>query len=57
MPTLIWGYEYCTVGHDDVGAPVSRERMMKSSDPLSFLFGGIGDARHLLVIIITVRAL
>ena len=57
MPTLISGCEYYTIGHDEAEAQVNREMMAESSEPLSFFFGGIGDARHLFATIITLRAL
>ena len=57
MPTLISGCEYFTVGHDTAEAQVNREMVTESSEPLSFFFGGIGDARHLFATIITLRAL
>ena len=57
MPTLISGCEYYTIGHDDAEAQVNRKMMTESSEPLSFFFGGIGDARHLFATIITLKAL
>ena len=57
MPTLISGCEYYTIGHDKAEAQVSREMMAESSEPLSFFFGGIGDARHLFATLITLREL
>ena len=55
MPTLISGCEYFTIGHDDAEAQVNRKMMTESNEPLSFFFGGIGDARHLFATIIMVR--
>lgn len=57
MPTLILGCEYYTIGQDDAEAQVNRKMMTESSEPLSFFFGGIGDARHLFATIVTIRAL
>lgn len=57
MPTLISGCEYYTVGHDQAEAQVNRKMMTESGEPLSFFFGGIGDARHFFATIITLRAL
>ena len=57
MPTLILGCEYYTIGHEDAEAQINRTMMTESSEPLSFFFGGIGDARHLFATIITLRAL
>ena len=55
MPTLISGCEYFTIGHDDAEAQVNRKMMTESNEPLSFFFGGIGDARHLFATIIMLR--
>ena len=57
MPTLISGCEYYTIGHDNAEAQVNHKMMTESSEPLSFFFGGIGDARHLFATLITLRAL
>lgn len=57
MPTLISGSEYYTIGQDDAEAQVNQKMMAESSEPLSFFFGDVGDARHLFATIITLRAL
>lgn len=57
MPTLISGCEYYTIGQDSAEAQVNHKMMAESSEPMSFFFGGIGDARHLFATIISLRAL
>lgn len=56
-PSLMSGCEYYAIGHDKAEAQIDRQMIPKApSEPLSFLFAGIGDARHMYDTLISIRA-
>lgn len=55
--SLMAGHEYYVIGHDKAEAQIERPMIPKDpSEPLSFLFAGIGDARHMYNTWISIRA-
>ena len=55
--SLMAGHEYYVIGHDRAEAQIERPMIPKDpSEPLSFLFAGIGDARHMYRTWISIRA-
>lgn len=55
--SLMAGHEYYVIGHDKAAAQIERTLIPKDpSEPLSFLFAGIGDARHMYNTWISIRA-